>query len=55
MPSSRASRQIWKGLHAALLDKEEPRETVWKVPTGTKPGLTGRNGEVRRPYFRVAG
>jgi transposase len=34
MPSSRASWQTCKNLRAASLDKEEPRETVWKIGMG---------------------
>jgi hypothetical protein len=33
------------------MDKVEPRETVRKVPTGTKRGYTGRYRGTRRPYF----
>jgi len=28
-------------------------ETVWKVPTGTEPGLHGPRRGVKRSYFRV--
>src|SRR5215213_7552546 len=46
MPASTARRE---------LRRNHLLETVWKVPTGTEPGLHGPRRGVKRPYFRVVG